>query len=72
VNQLVSWLDSHGTLHQATGTRNFDSTYGYNNEGKATAMTYPTTTTGYTLGVPNNVTGASYNYSYDTMYRLAV
>ena len=71
VNQLVSWQDSHGTGHQATGTRNFDSTYGYNTEGKATAMTYPTTTTGYVLGVPNNVTGASYNYSYDTMYRLS-
>ncbi len=34
-------------------------------------MTYPTTTPNYTGGVPNNVTGASYNYSYDSMYRLA-
>ena len=34
-------------------------------------MTYPGTTTGYTNGVPINVTGASYNYSYDSMYRLA-
>ena len=34
-------------------------------------MTYPGTTPGYVIGVPINVTGASYNYSYDTMSRLA-
>ena len=70
VNQKVSWLVS-GILQQATRTDNLDSTYTYNNEGKVTAMTYPTTTPYYTSGVPNNVTGASYNYSYDSMYRLA-
>ena len=53
------------------GARNLDSTYTYNNEGEVTAMTYPGTTPGYTNGVPINVTGASYNYSYDTMSRLA-
>ena len=67
----MGWQDSHGLQHQATGTRNFDSTYGYNNQGEVTGMTYPGTTPNYTLGVPNNVAGASYNYSYDTMYRLA-
>ena len=71
VNHLVGWQDSHGVLHQNTGTRNLDSTYTYNNQGEVTAMTYPGTTPGYTNGVPINVTGASYNYSYDTMYRLA-
>ena len=71
VNHLVGWQDSHGVLHQNTGTRNLDSTYTYNNEGEVTAMTYPGTTPGYTNGVPINVTGASYNYSYDTMSRLA-
>ena len=55
---------------QATATANLDSTYGYNTESKVTGMTYPTTP-GYVLGVANNVTGASYNYSYDTMSRLA-
>ncbi len=70
VNQNVSWLVS-GIQHQAIGTSNLDSTYTYNNEGKITAMTYPTTTPNYTGGMPNNVTGASYNYSYDSMYRLA-
>jgi hypothetical protein len=34
-------------------------------------MTHPATTPGYVNGVPTNVTGASYNYSYDTMYRLS-
>ena len=71
VNHLVGWQDSHGVLHQNTGTRNLDTTYAYNNEGEVTAMTYPGTTPGYTNGVPTNVTGASYNYSYDTRYRLS-
>ena len=34
------------------------------------AVSYPTTTPSYSNGVPDNVTGASYNYSYDSMYRL--
>ena len=69
VNQSLAWPNPGGG--QATGTRNLDSTYTYNNEGEVTAMTYPGTTPGYTNGVPINVTGASYNYSYDTMSRLA-
>ena len=45
---------------------NLDSTYTYNDEGQVTAMTYPST-----IGVLNEVTtGASYNYSYDSMNRL--
>jgi len=34
------------------------------------AVSYPTITPSYSNGVPDNVTGASYNYSYDSMYRL--
>ncbi len=71
VQETVSWLNLQGIAQYYTGTDNLDSTYTYNNEGKLTATTYPTTTPNYTGGVPNNVTGASYNYSYDTMYRLA-
>ncbi len=62
VNQLVST----GTGHVAE-TANLDSTYTYNNEGKLTAMTYPSTDNGSGTSVP----GASYNYSYDSMYRLS-
>jgi RHS repeat-associated protein len=45
---------------------NLGSTYAYNNEGKVTAMTYPSTINGAGASVP----GASYNYAYDSMYRL--
>jgi YD repeat-containing protein len=70
VNQHVTWTDSLGT-HNVTATDNFDSTYLYNTEGKVTSTTYPATTPSYTTGVANNVAGASYNYSYDSMYRLS-
>ena len=49
-----------------TTTFNLDSTYTYNSEGKVTAMTYPSTGTSTTP-----VAGASYTYSYDSMYRLS-
>jgi RHS repeat-associated protein len=62
VNQLVYT----GTGHVAE-TANLDSTYTYNNEGKLTAITYPSTDNGSGTSVP----GASYNYSYDSMYRLS-
>lgn len=42
-------------------TVNLDSTYTFNGEGKITSTTYPNAGTG----------GASYNYSYDSMYRLS-
>ncbi len=62
VNQLVST----GTGHVAE-TANLDSTYTYNNEGKLTAISYPGTTSVSGTSVP----GASYNYYYDSMYRLS-
>jgi RHS repeat-associated protein len=40
-----------------TMTVNLDSSYMYNNEGEVISLTYPNS-------------GASYNYSYDNMYRL--
>ncbi len=70
VNEVLAWKNNQGYNQGGTGTDNLDSTYTYNNEGKVTAMTYPTTTPGYTSGVAYNVPGASYNYSYDSMYRL--
>jgi len=65
VNQTYYWTVS-GNGHQAVVTDNLDSTYTYNNEGKITAMTYPSTVSGSTT-----TPGASYNYSYDQMYRLS-
>ena len=66
VNQLVAYDDINNHLQHQTVTVNLDSTYTYNDEGQATAMTYPST-----IGVLNVVTsGASYNYSYDSMNRL--
>jgi len=74
VNEALVWLNSHGNLVNGNGTLNLDSTYTYNNEGKVTAMTYPTTTNNSFLnGGPSGIgtyPGASYNYSYDNMYRL--
>ncbi len=71
VNEALVWKNNQGYNQGGTGTDNLDSTYTYNNEGKVTAMTYPTTTPGYTNGVASNVPGASYNYTYDSMYRLS-
>jgi len=65
VNQTYYWT-VNGYAHQAALTANLDANFTYNNEGKITAMTYPST-------VSQNTTtpGASYNYSYDSMYRLS-
>jgi RHS repeat-associated protein len=62
VNEVVY----HGAPHY-TQTANLDSTYTYNNEGKITAMTYPSTVN----GAGTSIAGAGYNYSYDGMYRLS-
>jgi RHS repeat-associated protein len=66
VNQLVNYVDNNNHKQQQTVTVNLDSTYAYNNEGKLTAMTYPST-----IGAGGTpVAGAGYNYIYDGMYRL--
>ncbi len=54
------------TRETTTLTQNLDSGFNYNNEGKITAMTYPSTDSDNTVTV-----GPSYNYSYDSMYRLS-
>ena len=49
-------------------TGNLDTTFAYNAEGGLTAMTYPSTRAiDGTIITP----GPSYNYSYDSMYRLS-
>jgi RHS repeat-associated protein len=62
--QMNDMYNNH--KQQQTVTVNLDSTYAYNNEGKITAMTYPSS-----IGVGGTpVAGAGYNYIYDGMYRL--
>ena len=66
VNEWYYWRDTQGFGHNTTITANLDSKYTYNAEGGITSITYPSTG-------PSNapVAGASYNCSYDSMYRLA-
>jgi RHS repeat-associated protein len=83
VNESLHYQDTHGYGHNTSGTVNLDSTYTYNSEGKIASITYPTTTNDAFLNFPGNsfngspnglgtYPGASYNYSYDGMYRLSV
>jgi RHS repeat-associated protein len=66
VAEPVYYMDINNQRQQTTVKVNLDSTYTYNNEGKVTAMTYPATINGLNVSTP----GPTYNYSYDTMYRL--
>jgi RHS repeat-associated protein len=66
VNQMVYYKDINNQTQHKTVAVNLDSTSIYNNEGKLTAMTYPSTINGST-----STPGASYNYTYDSMYRLS-
>jgi RHS repeat-associated protein len=60
VNEAMTW--QYGGFGQSgTGSANFDVSYQYNNEGKVTSVTYPTSGSG---------AGATYNYTYDSMSRL--
>ncbi len=52
--------------YSGTATANLDTKFTYNTEGEMTSMSYPAT--GYS-NAP--VAGPSYNYSYDSMYRLS-
>ena len=65
VTEPFTYQDQHGN-HNTSATANLDSTYAYNTEGKITSMSYPGT--GYSSGL---TAGPSYNYSYDSMYRLS-
>ena len=61
VDETLYWSDVGGQ-HNPTITANFDSSYAYNNEGKMTSITYPSTTT--------NGPGPTYSYTYDGGNRL--
>jgi hypothetical protein len=67
VAEPVYYMDINNQRQQTTVKVNLDSTYTYNNEGKVTAMTYPATISGLNV----STAGPTYNYSYDTMERLA-
>jgi len=56
---------NHQNVNQNV-TMNLDAAYTYNGEGQTTAVTYPSTGTSLAP-----VAGASYTYSYDSMYRLS-
>ena len=57
-------IGSHN--YSGTATANLDTKFTYNTEGKMISMSYPAT------GLSNApVAGPSYNYSYDSMYRLS-
>jgi RHS repeat-associated protein len=61
VNEDVTWVDSLGGGHSASPKANLDIGYTYDNEGRTTAMSYPST----------GGTGIGYNYSYDSLKRLS-
>jgi RHS repeat-associated protein len=65
VNESYNYM-SGGSEYNTTETGNMDTTFTYNNEGKISSMTYPSTVSGSTT-----TPGPSYNYSYDSMYRLS-
>jgi RHS repeat-associated protein len=65
VNQPVVYKNNNNQNVNQNIVLNLDDAYTYNGEGQMTAVTYPSTGTSITP-----VAGASYNYSYDSMYRL--
>ncbi len=65
VNQPVEYKNNNNQNENENVVMNLDATYTFNGEGEMTAMTYPSTGTSITP-----VAGASYTYSYDSMYRL--
>jgi hypothetical protein len=66
--ELLATLAAETPPSQATQTRNLDAGYTYDNEGKMTSVTYPTT---YSFVYPNLVAseGPTYTYSFDSMAR---
>ena len=61
ISPTLGWTDQNGQ-HYSTVTTNLDASFSYNNEGKITFMTYPTSVNG---GTP------TYTYSYDGGGRLS-
>ena len=65
-NEPYTYQDELGHYHSTTLTANLDTSFGYNGEGGITSISYPSTV--QLLAV---TPGPSYNYSYDSMYRLS-
>ena len=66
VNEPVTYLDQNNQRQNTTLTNNLESDYTYNLEGGITSMSYPST-----VNLTTTTPGPSYNYSYDSMYRLS-
>ena len=66
VNEPVTYVDQNNDRQNTTLTANLDSGYTYNLEGKMVSMSYPST-----MSLITPTPGPSYNYSYDSMYRLS-
>jgi YD repeat-containing protein len=66
VNEPVTYLDQNSDRQTTTLTANLDSNYIYNLEGEIMSMSYPST-----MSFITPTPGPSYNYSYDSMYRLS-
>ena len=68
VNEAVSFSGTPGIA-----TANIQSSYLYNDEGKITSVTYPDTVNPSLAPLGQNayIAGPTYNYSYDSMYRLS-
>jgi RHS repeat-associated protein len=65
VNQTVEYTNNNNQRENSPVTVNLNATYTYNDEGEMTAVTYPST--GFSTAP---VAGGSYEYTYDSMYRL--
>ncbi len=70
VNEYMTYQNVQGHYENATVTGNLDTTFAYNAEGGLISTTYPSGTTA-SNGTIITTPGPSYNYSYDSMYRLS-
>ncbi len=70
VNEYMTYQNVQGRNENATVTGNLDTTFAYNAEGGLISTTYPSGTTA-SNGTIITTPGPSYNYSYDSMYRLS-
>ena len=71
VSEYMTYQNVQGHYQNATVSGNLDTTFAYNAEGGLISTTYPSTTTWNGNGTIITTPGPSYNYSYDSMYRLS-
>ena len=71
VSEYMTYQNVQGHYQNATVSGNLDTTFAYNAEGGLISTTYPSTTTTNGNGTIITTPGPSYNYSYDSMYRLS-